>query len=133
MRPIVYISGPVTKGERVHNVAQGFYAQAKLMLAGFAPINPIASATYPFAWEPAFTHELWMAVDLALVEVSHAVLRLPGESVGADLEVAHAEKLGIPVFTSIEDLNRANRRRAFKVAAERSRRRNPLTDPPPQG
>ncbi len=33
-----------------------------------------------------------------------AVLRIPGASRGADLDVAHAIELGLPVFTSIEDI-----------------------------
>jgi len=37
----------------------------------------------------------------------NAVLRLPGESKGADAEVALAEENGIDVFYSIEDLIQA--------------------------
>lgn len=48
--------------------------------------------------------EPWLTMDLELVKRSDAVLRLPGESSGADGEVAHAESLGIPVFHSIGDL-----------------------------
>ena len=33
-----------------------------------------------------------------------AVLRIPGASRGADMDVAHARELGLPVFTSIEDI-----------------------------
>lgn len=36
--------------------------------------------------------------------VAEGVLRLPGESLGADLEVARAEEQGVPVFKSIADL-----------------------------
>lgn len=50
------------------------------------------------------SHADWLAVDLAWVAVSDAVLRLPGESTGADIEMAEALRLGIPVFTSIPDL-----------------------------
>jgi hypothetical protein len=41
-----------------------------------------------------------------LIERCDAVLRLPGASRGADLDVAHARALGLPVFTDIEDLPR---------------------------
>lgn len=50
------------------------------------------------------SHDEWLAVDLAWVAAADAVLRLPGESVGADREVAEAERLGIPVFHSIDDM-----------------------------
>jgi hypothetical protein len=33
-----------------------------------------------------------------------AVLRLPGASRGADLDVARARELGLPVFERVEDL-----------------------------
>jgi len=46
----------------------------------------------------------WMGVDLAWVAVSDAVLRLSGESVGADLETQCADRNGIPVFTNIGEL-----------------------------
>ena len=45
-----------------------------------------------------------MEIELPWVSVADAVLRLPGESLGADLEVARAEEAGIPVFRSIADL-----------------------------
>jgi hypothetical protein len=41
----------------------------------------------------------WLALDLGHLERCDAVLRLPGQSVGADIEVERAHALGIPVFT----------------------------------
>lgn len=48
--------------------------------------------------------EPWLTMDLELVKRSDAVLRLPGDSSGADGEVEHAIKCGVPVFYRIEDL-----------------------------
>lgn len=104
-RPVVYISGPITKGDRNNNVHQAYKAHAWLMLAGYAPINPMASCQYPFAWAPEYTHDLWLECDLPIIERCDAVLRLPGESSGADRETEHATTLGIPVFTSRETLD----------------------------
>jgi hypothetical protein len=39
-----------------------------------------------------------------LLEHCDAVLRLPGESTGADQDVAIAHRRGLPVFTSVEDI-----------------------------
>lgn len=50
------------------------------------------------------SHEDWLGIDLEWVAVSHGVLRLPGDSVGADREVAHAQALGIPVYYHVEDV-----------------------------
>lgn len=43
-------------------------------------------------------------MDLEWMDHMDAVLRLPGESAGADMEVAHAKALGLPVFYSIDDI-----------------------------
>ena len=107
------------------NIRQAEAAFLELARLGFAPMNPVWSVYCGSArWQASdhqfdpvhrvvatanalptgTTHEDWMGVDLPWVAVAHAVLRLPGESVGADTETAHADRLGIPVFDSIPDL-----------------------------
>ena len=49
-------------------------------------------------------YETWMKLDFIWVESCDALLRLPGESPGADREVKHAITLGIPVFYSMDEL-----------------------------
>jgi hypothetical protein len=115
MKKRVYIAGPISKGGLFENVARADIAFRELLRAGFAPLCPhwsvfhgsifsagrfVAAVADPFPG--GTTHADWMGVDLPWVEASHAVLRLPGESAGADLEVAHAERHGIPVFDSID-------------------------------
>lgn len=39
-----------------------------------------------------------------LIERCDALLRLPGDSRGADMDVARARELGLPVYTSIDQL-----------------------------
>ena len=53
---------------------------------------------------PPFTYDDWIAMDLELVSRCDAVLRLPGESVGADMETAFACSRSIPVYYSVEQL-----------------------------
>jgi hypothetical protein len=103
-RPRVYISGPITKGDRNWNVYQAFAAMKDLMQAGFAPFNPMASCCYPFAWEPGFPADAWMELDLPFVAACDCLLRLPGESAGGDEEVAYAELIGVPVFHDLSHL-----------------------------
>ena len=102
MRPRLYLSGPITKGNRTSNFAQAASMQAELMQAGFAVLNPMLSMMHPDAW--TIDHRLWMDNDLPWVEVCHVVFRLPGESIGADEECSFADNLGIPVFTKWKDL-----------------------------
>ena len=51
-------------------------------------------------------HEIdyWYKYDLEWLEQCDAVFRLPGESSGADNEVARAQELGLPIFYSFADL-----------------------------
>lgn len=100
----MYISGPITAGSRNHNFHQACEAHQALMLAGFAPLNPMATMTLPFSWESHMKHWLWLECDLPWVEVADAVLRLPGDSDGADAELLHAAKYGVPIFYSVQEL-----------------------------
>ncbi len=107
----IYIAGPISKGPLDSNIAQANEAMIALMKAGFAPFNPMLTcfAGWPESRVPEVlprgtVHEDWYNMELAWVGVSYGVLRLPGESVGADREVAYAKSLGIPVFSNIADL-----------------------------
>lgn len=57
-------------------------------------------------WHKQIPHEyeFWMRQDFEWLKCCDAVLRLPGESSGADREVALALELGIPVYYSIFDI-----------------------------
>lgn len=104
MRRKIYISGPITKGDRAYNLYQAHHAQHALLLAGFAPFNPMMTMQLPFAWDGSVSHEAWLESDHPWVLAADAVLRLPGESTGADMECAWAEEAGIPVFYSVEEV-----------------------------
>lgn len=97
-RPRIYLSGPISKGNRNFNFHQAVEAQRALMQLGFAVLNPMTSMLLPFAWQEEFPHDMWLECDLPWVEVADAVYRLRGESVGADRECDHAHACGVPVF-----------------------------------
>jgi hypothetical protein len=101
----IYIAGPYTKGDVAINVRNAYAAANQLADAGFSPFVPHQT----HFWHMLFPrpYEDWLKLDLAFVPVCDAMLRLPGESVGADGEVAMAESRGIPVFTDIDTLIRA--------------------------
>jgi hypothetical protein len=124
MRKRIYIACPISKGVLVENIRQADAAMLALMKAGYSPFNPAlscycggsrasftdGSGCYATADRKAnggfqtLSHRDWLDMDFAWIEVCHAVLRLPGESVGADAEVAFARERGVPVFHSIDDL-----------------------------
>lgn len=117
---LIYIAGPIRKGSIDANVAQADDTMLALMRAGFAVVNPMLSCYAGAAakltsiggcWPHPLAHggfrelgaEPWLTMDLEIVRRCDAVVRLPGESTGADGEVAHAKQLGIPVFSSVAE------------------------------
>ena len=100
-----YISSPYTapsSGERLLNVLESCAVWDELMNLGFFPYSPLWSH-----WQNELfprSYDDWMASDLVWLEPCQALLRLPGESKGADIEVKFANEHNIPVFYSIEDL-----------------------------
>jgi hypothetical protein len=78
------------------------------MKAGFAPFCPhltcYMGGDTPEVLPCGTTHDNWYDIDLPWVEVSQAVLRLPGESIGADKETVLATSLGIPVYNTLQSL-----------------------------
>jgi hypothetical protein len=105
--PVVYISGPITLGDRHANVRQATQAFATLRRHGYAVICPHWSQLAEWAHPElvgGLPHSEWINNDLPLVERSDAVLRLPGESRGADEECEYALACGIPVYECILDL-----------------------------
>lgn len=120
-KPLTYIAGPISRGSLKHNISQANAAALYLVKADFAVIVPHASCFYGNQWigQAIFpevlpsdtTHDDWYSLDLVIVRRCDAVLRLPGPSVGADLEVTEARQHNIPVFFDINDLIRAFKRR----------------------
>jgi 4-hydroxy-3-methylbut-2-en-1-yl diphosphate synthase IspG/GcpE len=49
-------------------------------------------------------YDTWLTLDIEWLSVCDCLLRLPGESKGADIEVEYAREHMIPVFYTIEQL-----------------------------
>jgi len=99
----IYIASPYTKGDVAVNVKAQIDCVDQLMNLGYAPFAPLYSHFQHIAHPRPYSD--WVNIDLEWVPVCDALLRLPGESTGADGEVELARSLGIPVFYSIDDLN----------------------------
>lgn len=110
VRKRIYISGPISNGgkanadERLSNVADAARVAAELIGHGFAVFCPQLTEYLERITGAKFDHQVWMDNDFPWVEVSDAVLRLPGQSLGSDLEVDHAMTVGVPVFYTVEQL-----------------------------
>tara|TARA_R110000737_G_scaffold352968_2_gene401422 strand:+ start:2257 stop:2601 length:345 start_codon:yes stop_codon:yes gene_type:complete len=98
----VFISSPYTKGDQGENVRIQMDMFKVLYEEGFMPFAPLL---YHFQHEVhPMSYEEWMEIDFAWIESCDVVLRLPGESEGADREVFHAYKCELPVVNSLEGL-----------------------------
>lgn len=98
----VYIASPYTKGDVAVNVRKSFLMADKLAELGFAPYPPL----YSHFWHLVSPHpyEFWTKMDLEWVLRCDCLLRMEGESSGADAEIKYAKANGLPVFYSLDAL-----------------------------
>lgn len=102
-RPMVYVAAPYSRPDPVENTHRLIHEVSSIVDDGVVtPIPPHLT----LLWHLVLPRPLdfWYAIDLATVARCDAVLRIPGESTGADAEVAFAESEGIPVFYDRESL-----------------------------
>ena len=92
---IVFVSGPYSQGDVAQNVRNAVLAADRIRAAGHLPIVPHLN----HLWHLISPHEYdyWIQMDLELLELCDVMVRLPGESPGADGEERAARELGIPV------------------------------------
>jgi hypothetical protein len=100
----VFISGPISKGPMAENVRNALEAANAVMGLQMVPFVPHLSHFWNMITPKAY--QTWLAYDRQWLSVCDVVLRIPGESLGADMEVALAEELQIPVVYSVEELAR---------------------------
>jgi hypothetical protein len=98
----VFISSPYTLGDVAVNVKNQIDMANILMDLGFSPYAPLYNHFQHMAHPRSY--EEWMEHTLCWVEASDCILRLDGESEGADREVLRASELGMPVFYSLKEL-----------------------------
>lgn len=107
----IYIAGPISKGDLQHNLKQARDATKWLAERGFAPLCPhltcYLGGDKPEVMAAGISHETFLQMDLAWLEMADACLRLKGESEGADRETKFCEEQGIPVYYKASDLLQA--------------------------
>ncbi len=104
----VYLAGPISRpdggtGQSAENVRRVIALADVLMARGHAPFVPHLSVFWQYISGPK-SHEAWLAMDSQWIPVCDALMRVLGESPGADEEEALAKKLGIPVTYVTRDL-----------------------------
>lgn len=123
MKKLIYIAGPISKGPYWINVRNGIDMGQRVRAAGMVPFIPHLD----FLWVLVYPETTWednLVYDEEIILRCQAILRLPGESKGADREEAFAKAHGIPVFYSLEELIEWNAKAEdpeFKPAPECTR------------
>jgi hypothetical protein len=113
---LVLIAGPYLSGtqgdpqkiarnrERLESYALPIYERGHLPMVGEWMALPIIHAAGGRSTDDAVFRTYQYPVAHRLLECCSAVLRIPGESRGADLDVARAMQLGLPVYRAIGEL-----------------------------
>jgi len=92
----VYIASPYTKGDVAANVRQSMDAFEELASLGFIPYCPLLTH-FQHMVHPR-NYEFWLSYDLEWLAVCDVMIRIDGESAGADKEERFANEHGIPVI-----------------------------------
>ena len=98
----VYIASPYTFGNREENVRRQIDAAEILMNNGLYPYAPLLNHYHELVYHHSY--DSWLSHDIAWLSKCDVLLRLGGDSIGADHEIGYALSVGIPVYYSIEEL-----------------------------
>ncbi len=106
----VYVAGAYSSDNVLgvlSNMRHGLALSVKVMKAGFAPFAPWLDFQYGLL--DSFSVKEYQAVSIAWLEVCDAMIVQPigaEQSNGTIREIARAQELGIPVFYTIDTLER---------------------------
>jgi nucleoside 2-deoxyribosyltransferase len=104
MKPLVYLAGPYTRPDPVENVHKTCKVADVVLEMGAIPFIPHLTHTYHLVSPKPL--EFWYEYDIHTMLRCDAVLRLAGDSTGADKEVSVAVEKGIPVFYGLDELGK---------------------------
>lgn len=120
-KKLIYVAGPITKGDISDHVRDACFIGDRIMERGHAAIIPQLSILWQFI--TPHTWEQWLMMDDTIIRRCDALYRLPGASKGADREVALARSLHMPVFISETKLHTWLDRVDFDAEGVRTRSR----------
>ncbi len=103
-KKLVYVAGPITSsGHVTDNVNKAIKVGDKLWAEGFVPFVPHLSVLWNMV-SPHENYEFWLEYDKQILLRCDCVLRLPGDSKGADEEEKFCNENDIPVYHSLDAL-----------------------------
>ena len=114
----IYVAGPYTAqtiDERRENVNRAIDVAIHIFKKGHFPYIPHLTHFVDERAKEIGIDLQWddyIAWDLAWLELCDALLML-GSSKGADMELEHAKKLGLRIFSSVEEITNENTSRSL--------------------
>lgn len=103
MRPFVYVAGPYTHPDPVSNTRTALDVATRLLDSGHVvPFVPHLSLFWDLIHPRPY--RTWLDYDLDVIDRCDALLRIPGESAGADIEVDYAHDEKIPIFYDVDEV-----------------------------
>jgi hypothetical protein len=118
---MILIAGPYKSGtngdeelmrrnlKRLEEAAWPIFAAGHVPMIGEWVALPVLDSAGASGPNDPLAEQVMYPTAQRLLQHCDAVLRLPGESTGADQDVAIARQRGIPVYTSLDQIPRAER------------------------
>jgi len=104
MKIKVYLAGPYTNNNPTLNTYKAIDVANELVEVGFIPFIPhLSHFWHNYTPKP---YKFWLKYDIEWLYKCDCLLRIKGESKGADAEVKLAKKIGMPVFYSVKKLKK---------------------------
>ncbi len=97
----IYVAGPMSRGDLVQHIRGAVFVADQIYAAGGQAFLPQLSVLYQLVSPRSY--EEWMTTDFRWIDRCDAVLRLEGESLGADREMKYAKQIGRRIFNNVED------------------------------
>jgi hypothetical protein len=94
---IIYVAGPLGTKDPFSNAGLAIRYADRLRAEGHTPVIPHLNCFWA-AICPGVPYEEWMRMDLEMVLRCNLLIRLPGESPGAEREYACAAEHNIPTI-----------------------------------
>jgi len=99
---LAYIAGPYSAGDVGVNIRNAIAAGDQMWAKGYAPYIPHLNHLWQLISPKPYDE--WIRIDIEILRRSDILVRLPGNSIGADDEVIFATHIGIPVYFGIEEV-----------------------------
>ncbi len=97
VKPLIYVAGPYTRPDPVENTHKALRFASALIDDGYDLHPFVPHLTLLWHMVTPRPLEFWYAHDMHTLAVCAAVVRLPGESTGADAEMVAARKFGVEI------------------------------------